>query len=339
MSRYVVLRLLDSFFRHKLLHLLPVVGFAALGVWYVATQDVEYQAKGVLFVEDETLLTSLTDVGSDGNGFQPPAERVSTEVNSLLQTEAFVTTVATDAGLGSELTPEQITQLQASIGAFPVGENLVHVWSNDLDADVARAKAAATIDSFVQFQIDSAFGAGTAAQGVLDPLTEQYRRDVAAARQALADYLGANPVRNEAVRPADQQLRVDQLTTALTEATTRYNDAIEKEESARLAAAQAEDAVHDRFQVVDEPQVPTAPLGRLRTQALALAVFLLVGGILSAASVVLGAALDQSVRYPLDVTTRLGVRVLGVIPDTSGLRQAPARKGHAHSRATSRASA
>jgi uncharacterized protein involved in exopolysaccharide biosynthesis len=335
-SRYVVLRLLDSFFRHKLLHLLPIIAFAALGVWYVATQEVEYQAKGVLLVEDETLLTTLTEVGNDGNGFQAPAERVSTEVNALLQTEAVLTTIAEQAGLGTALTTEQLRQLRESIGAFAVGENLLHVWSNDVDADTARAKAAATIDSFIEFQIDSAVGAGAAAQGVLDPLTEQYRRDVAAAQQALADYLRANPVRNEGLRPADQQVQVDQLTTALTEANTRYTDALEKDESARLATAQAEDAVRDRFQVVDRPQVPTSPLGRLRTRALALAVFLVVGGILSAASVVLGAVLDQSVRYPLDVTTRLGVRVLGVIPDTSAWRRPPAREDHADHRARRR---
>lgn len=317
MSKYVVLRLLDSFFRHKLLHILPIVAFTALGAWYVVTQEVEYQAKGVLLVEDETLLTSLTEVGGDGGGFQAPSERVSTEVNSLLQTDAFVTSVATTAGMGPDVSPERIERIQASIGSYAVGENLVHIWSNDIDPERARAKAAATIESLIQFQIDTAVGDSDAAEGVLDPLMEQYRDDVTAAREALADYLQDNPVTDEQVRPSNEQFRIDQLTAALTKADARYTDALEKEESVRLAKTQAESAIEDRFQIVDEPRVPTSPLGRLRTRALALAVFMLVGGILGAASIVLGAVLDQSVRYPLDVTTRLGVKVLGVIPDTS----------------------
>jgi hypothetical protein len=318
-----VLRLLDSFFRHKLLHILPIVAFTALGVWYVGTQDVEYQAKGVVLVEDETLLTSLTNVGGDGNGFQAPSERVSTEVNALLQTEAFVAGVAKIAGIGTDLPPERIERIQASIGSFPVGENLVQIWSNDIDPERARAKAAAAIDNLIQFQIDSEVGDSAAAEGVLDPLTEQYRDDVTAARDALADYLQDNPVADDGVRPSNEQFRVDQLTAALTKADARYTDALEKEESARLAKTQAESAIMDRFQIVDEPQVPASPVGRLRTRALALAVFLLVGGIVTAASIVLGAVLDQSVRYPLDVTTRLGVKVLGVIPDTSGWQHPP----------------
>lgn len=316
MSKYVVLRLLDSFFRHKLLHILPIVAFTALGAWYVVTQEVEYQAKGVLLVEDETLLTSLTEVGGDGGGFQAPSERVSTEVNSLLQTDAFVTSVAKTAGIGA-VSPERIERIQASIGSYAVGENLVHIWSNDINPERARAKAAATIESLIQFQVDTAVGDSDAAEGVLDPLTEQYGDDVTAAREALADYLQDNPVSDEQVRPSSEQFRIDQLTAALTKADARYTDALEKEESVRLAKTQAESAIDDRFQIVDEPRVPTSPLGRLRTRALALAVFMLVGGILGAASIVLGAVLDQSVRYPLDVTTRLGVKVLGVIPDTS----------------------
>lgn len=327
MSKYVVLRLLDSFFRHKLLHVLPIVAFTALGVWHVGTQEVEYQAKGVLLVEDETLLTSLTNVGGDGNGFQAPSNRVSTEVNALLQTDAFVSSVASGAGIGSDPPPERIERIQASIGSYPVGENLVHIWSNDIDPERARAKAAATIESLIQFQIDTAVGDSAAAEGVLDPLTAQYRDDLTAARQALADYLREHPVSDEGARPSNEQFRVDQLTAALTKADVRYSDALEKEESARLAKTQAESAIQGRFQVVDEPQVPSSPVGRLRTRALALAVFLLVGGIMTAASIVLGAVLDQSVRYPLDVTTRLGVKVLGVVPDTSAWQQAPRSEG------------
>lgn len=325
MSKYVVLRLLDSFFRHKLLHILPLVAFTALGVWYVVTQDVEYQAKGVLLVEDETLLTSLTQVGGDSSGFQTPADRVSSELNSLLQTDAFVTDVASNAGIGSDLARERIERIQASIGAFAVGENLVHIWSNDIDPERARAKAAATIENLIQFHIDSEVGDSAAAEGVLDPLTEQYRDDLAVARQALTDYLVAHPIGEGETRPSDEQFRVDQLTAALTKADTRYSDALAKEESARLAKTQAESAIENRFQIVDEPKLPTSPLGRLRTRALMLAVFLLVGGIMTAASIVLGAALDQSVRYPLDVTTRMGVKVLGVIPDTSSWER-PSRR-------------
>lgn len=325
MSDYVVLRLLDSFFRHKILHVLPLIAFAALGVWYVATQEVEYQAKGVLLVEDETLLTSLSGVGGEGNGFQSPADRISIEVNSLLQTDAFVRDIAERAGLGGELTAFQVSLVRGSIGAYPAGANLVHVWANDSVPEAARDKAAAAIEGLIQFQVDSAVEDSSTAETVLDPLTKQYRDDLREANRELTAYLNDHPLPASGVRPPDEQFRVDQLTRSVSQAEGRYADALQKEESARLARTQAQSSVEDRFEVVDQPQLPVAPLGQLRTKVLNVAVFMTVGFILSIASVVLGAVLDQSVRYPLDVTMRLDTEVLGVIPDTSGWDR-PGRK-------------
>lgn len=318
MSNHVVLRLLDSFFRHKWLHILPVVVFTALGAWYVSSRAVEYQASGVLLVEDETLLTSLTNVGGDGNNlWQSPAERAANQVNSLLQTKSFAGDVARNAGT-SDATQPDVIGIQRSVGAFAAGENLVHVWSNDTDPQVARAKAAAAIDTLIEFRISSAVGDGTAAEGALDPLTEQYRDDLTAARKALDEYLNENPSPADATRPPNEQFRIDQLSSTVATAEARYTDALQKEESARLTAEQAENAIRDRFKIVDQPEVPTVPQGRMRTRLLSLAVFMVVGAIVTAASIVLGAVLDQSVRYPLDITSRLDVKVLGVVPDTSG---------------------
>ncbi len=268
-------------------------------------------------MEDQTLLSSLTDVRGAEGGYQTPATYTSRHLNALLQTDAFVSAVAERAGFGTAATlaPEHHRMMRSSIGSWEAGENLVHVWSTHEDPEVAREFAAATIESLIQWQIDAEVGQSTAAEGFLEPLTDQYREDLAAAREALASYLRANPVPADADRPEAEQLTIDGLAAEVSDAGARYTDALAKEESARLATAQVESDVRNRLQLVDAPETPPSPESGLKTSVVVLAVFLATGALLSAAAVVVGAVVDPSLRFPAEVRRRLGVDVLAVLPE------------------------
>ena len=71
------------------------------------------------------------------------------------------------------------------------------------------------------------------------------------------------------------------------------------------------------MQVLDEPEAPLAPEGRLKKAVLTVAVFGVLGVLLSLASVVLAAGLDRTIRVPNDITARFGVDVLAVVPNAS----------------------
>ena len=319
MPSHALLRLLDSFFRHPVLYLLPLVLFALLGAFVVVNQETEYRSDGVVFVEDRTFLSSLTEVRGAEGGYQTPAGYTSGQLNSLLQTDAFLAAVVEQSGLAdpATLAPADYEQLRSSLGSWEAGENLMHVWAAHQQPEVAHGLAGATIESLIQWQIDADISQSSAAEGFLNPLTDRYREDLAAARESLEEYLQSHPAPEDGERPASQQLVIDGLTAEVSDANARYTDALGKEESARLATAQAESDVRNRLKVIDEPKVPVSPQGSLRTSAITLALFLMIGTVLSLGAIVAGAVVDPSLRFPSDVERRLGVDVVASLPDAS----------------------
>lgn len=325
MPSHTIHRLLDSYFRHPLLHLLPLAVFAVLGVAYVGNIESRYRADGVLLVEGQTFLSSLTQVRGADSGWETPASRTSRQLNSLLQTDAFMSSVVANSELAdpADLGAGDLQQLRGSIGSWEAGENLVQVWSSHEQAEVAFRLAGATIETLIDWQIDSEVDQSTAAETFLSPLTQQYREELNAAQSELEEYLRANPGPAEGERPATQQIVVDRLTAEVSGASARYADAVAKEENARLATAQVESDVMSRLQLIDEPQLPTAPEGSFRATLVSLAAFLATGGLLTIAAIIAGAAADQTVRFPQDVRRRFDLDIVAVLPDASAWSLAP----------------
>ena len=86
-------------------------------------------------------------------------------------------------------------------------------------------------------------------------------------------------------------------------------------DAARLQTDQAAAVVNQRLKVLDSPEVPVAPAGRLQGAVLTGAVFFFLGLVLSLASVIISSFLDRTVRVPNDITSRYGVDVLAVVPN------------------------
>jgi hypothetical protein len=315
MPSHAIVRLLESFFRHPLLHLLPLVAFATLGGWHVSSQQETYRSGGVLLVADQTLLSSLTGLRGGESGWETPAQFTSGQLNTLLQSDTFVIGVAERAGVGdaTTLTGDDVQELRDSLGSWGTGRDLVHVWAEHEDPRTAQRLADATIQRLIHWRVDNEVSDSVAAEAFLAPIRERYAEELAAARAALADYLRDTAPR-EGDRSAVEQAMIKDLTVALTDAEMRYAGALADEETARLAAATAESDVQSQLQVLDAPTLPTAPETSLRTLAVAFAAFIVVGLILSLASIAVGMLSDRTVRFREDVD-RLGVELLAQIPN------------------------
>jgi hypothetical protein len=150
----------------------------------------------------------------------------------------------------------------------------------------------------------------------MDDLVITYGVELEAAREALREYLAAHPEPLRGERPDAELLEIDRLQGLLSLAGTRYARALEQQEGARLATAQAEADVRQTYFVVDAPTIPTEPAVSLRQQAVTGMVFVAVGAIIAAAAVVGSSILDRSFRFPVDVEYGLGLAVLSVVPDT-----------------------
>lgn len=315
MPRHAILRLLETFFRHPVLHLIPLIAFLALGGWYASSQEETYQAGGVVLVDDQTLLSSLTGLRGSEAGLETPAQYTSNQLNALLQTDTFVLAVAKVAGVGdaTTLTGDDLQEVRQSLGSWATGRDLVYVWSEHANPQVARDLADASIRSLIDWKIDSELTDSVAAEDFLSPVTERYREELVAAREALADYLRENPAPGEDDRPAVEQVAIENLEMAVTDAEVRYTEALSNEEAARLAAAQAESDIRNQLRLLDAPTVPTAPETSLRNLAVALLAFLAVGAMLSIASIVVGTLADRTLRFREDID-RLGLETLAQIP-------------------------
>ena len=167
----------------------------------------------------------------------------------------------------------------------------------------------------------------TAAQSFYDQLAQQYKTDVDAARNQLDTYLVGHPAPTPPLlRPDEEQLDIARLNGNLTQAQDRYNGAIDKSLSAKLSIQQATADVGQRLRLVDPPDA-SFRASRLKKSIFTVAIFLTLGILLAIGTVVIGTVMDQSFRTVGDVQDRLGLRVLGVVPDAErGRRKAKGKK-------------
>lgn len=320
MSRQLPLRLLETFFRRWLLYLVPVAVFLALGVASVWSTEDEYVATGVVYVDDETLLATLTEVrAASGQWWKSAAELASEQMTSAFQTDGLVLAMAERAGMEQALADGTATigDVRRSVSVAPNGSNLIQVRAARAVPEESSKLAAAAVDSFIDFVIESNLSESSSAETFLAGLVGKYEQDVAQARGALDTYLQLRPGPESGSRPALEQTEIDRLQSAIQTAEERYKNAIGKLEGAQLASAQTRADVSQRFRVVDEPQTPTAPVSSLRETAMTLAMFGLLGVALSATAVVAAALLDRSIRNVGDVTERLHSVVLAALPEAS----------------------
>lgn len=150
----------------------------------------------------------------------------------------------------------------------------------------------------------------------MDDLVITYSEELEAARGELRIYLEAHPEPLRGQRTDGEILEIDRLQGILSLAGTRYARALEQQEGARLATAQAEADIRQTYFVVDAPTVPTNPTTSLRQMALDGVVFVIIGVVFAIVAIVGAAALDRSFRFPVDVEYGLALPVLSLIPDT-----------------------
>ena len=89
MLRLISLRMMESYFRHRWLYLLPMVIMAIAAGLFFANSKPEYISRGVLFVK-EVFLPNSTSVRGTNFTWQTPASLTVGEINELLQTDLFI---------------------------------------------------------------------------------------------------------------------------------------------------------------------------------------------------------------------------------------------------------
>ncbi|NJM04948.1 lipopolysaccharide biosynthesis protein [Candidatus Gracilibacteria bacterium] len=326
MIRLVILRILESYFRHRWLYLVPLVLMTAVAGAYIFTSERDYLSSGTMYVQTRTLLSTLSG-DKASYSYRTPAQITSNEIRELLQTEAFVRSAIQQTSLesrmssGPDTVEETLKHFTDAVWATPAGDNLIVFGATDKDPTLAQQMANALVNTYIQWNKNSGRQESVVAQTFFADLITPYQRELDSARQELRDYLRKHPLPVRGERPAEEQLEIDRMQSAVNEASDRLSSALEKEEAARLSMKKSDSITDQAYTVVDAPQVPLKPNTSLRSLAIEGAIFATIGAVLSLAAVLGGALMDRSFRFPLDVHHGLNLPVLAMVPQVKTPRR------------------
>lgn len=317
LTQRMLLHLLETFFRHPLLHLLPLVAFVAFGMFTAVTAEKTYRSVGILNATSGTLLNELTG-DTPTFGFESTATVTARNINQRLTTDAFLDDVIRRAGLTSAVESGQLSrdEIRSSISASPQGDNLIAVSASTPRPEQSQALAAATLEGFVEFVVNNDIGDANVEIQTYTEIRDGYQADLDRAITELQNYVEANPAGDEENRPVQQSLEIARLNAAVDRANERLVAAEANVNTAKLAQNIARVVVTRQLDIVDEPQVPVTAEAGLRQAAMTIGIFGILGAALSIGTVVLAAMVDRTIRVPNDVPARFGVDVLAVVPST-----------------------
>ncbi len=323
MVRLVLLRLSESYFRHRWLYLVPIALFiGAAGVYY-AVREPKYRADGVVYVQKESLLASLTSIRDVPFSWNTPAKDTSTEILDLLQTDAFVRAIIIKTDLeeqmaeGPQAVEDTIEEARKAVWAIPLGNNQVQVSAAHEDPQIAYQLVNAIIENYIEWKVNGDRVEGEAALSFFENLTQVYKEELETARQELEDYLRTHPEPLRGNRPDLEMVEIERLQSKLRLAETRYAKALDNVENARLALAQVDNDANQTYLIIDAPTVPLEPEVSLKQTVLELGVFIAVGFLLSGIGIGGGALLDRTFRFPVDVQNLLSLPVLATVPEVT----------------------
>jgi uncharacterized protein involved in exopolysaccharide biosynthesis len=300
------------FFRHPWLHLLPLFLMLAVGVTRAVDHDTQYRATATMSARDQSLLSDVTATNDSNFRSQTEAERAVGQIGLLLGTDPFLRTIATAAG---EPADTRLGPLRASVGTSVIGDSLVQVSVTTRDPELARRIADATVKSYIDYVARTSVEEGTDTEAKTTALVTKAEADRNAANDAVKEFLTEHPNAVGANAPPvlAQDLLLRQSEFQLAE--QRYSAARAAQDQADREAGTAGDVVRQRLALLIPAVAPQAPEPVLRTMVLTIALFAVLGLLLSLAGVVLAGSLDRTVRVPDDVTAQWGLEVVAVIPD------------------------
>ena len=324
MIRLILLRLSESYFRHPWLYLLPVLLMAGAMTIYIVMVPAPYIAEGTLYVQQETLLSSLTSVGSTSLGFRyvTPAEETVGELYQLMNSEGFIRAIIQQTDLEAKMTggpiavDQIIKETREAVWFRSLGNNLVMVSAQYAMPRVSAQLVAATVETYTRWKTNISREESVAARDFFKDLVNSYSLALDAERSTLTDYLVAHPEPVRGARPPVEAARIAQLDAAVNLAEERLRDAEHKEEDAQLALAQTESNIRQSYFVVDAAKQPLEPKRSKKELVMIAAIFMIAGGFFSMAGIVGAALLDRTLRFPVDVKHGLKLPVLVAIPES-----------------------
>lgn len=330
-------KVLEAFFRHWLLVILPVVVIPLdVTAWVFAT-PAQYEAQTSVWVDRPTYLNFGTD---ELTRYLPPATVQRNHLGEFMQTRTFLNDVVAATSLKRLLgDPNGVAELDRmfarDLDILQTGDHLLVIQFRAEERAVAFEMVNAIVDQFRKRVTEDRRNQAQVAISFYTARLNNVNANLTQARSDLAQYLAANP--SVAATLLQRGAEVARLDPGFADLQRRVDVAQGDADSARqaLAAAQLDysagvqsDALG--FRVIDPTSVSTTPSRQLKKALAYPMIALLVGVALSASMLFLLALSDHSVRSLADLAP--DTVILGVMP-----RMTPRAKRRAGPHLTRRA--
>jgi uncharacterized protein involved in exopolysaccharide biosynthesis len=304
-------RLLETFFRHWLLILAPLVLLPLVVTILTLQAPAQFESTAGVWVERSTYV----DVISDVSPYITPAQSQANRLAELLRSPAFVTDVATRSGLLGARSNDSLRRVfQDGIDIVPSGDHYIILRFRAFAPDDAARLLSATISAFnARTKADQGIQSRVAIALYQNRLAEA-QDHLAKANTALSAYLAGNPALRGSTGYVTPVGALDSKFGELQHATqTAQADADRARtmlDRAQLDSAAAQVGQELGFQVTDPPQLPTGPSIQLR-KVLIYPAAAFIGGLFGSLMLLLLLALgDQAVRRETDLPSRVPVTVV-----------------------------
>jgi uncharacterized protein involved in exopolysaccharide biosynthesis len=326
-----VIRYLETFFRHRLLVLMPLLLAGAMSIGISLAQPRSFESSARIWFYGSSLSPNAAQPGVS------VADRQAAVFIELLGSQAFdlkvgqrgpltayvaatngpeslVSRILARLGLSSlagqppSVDDQVSTILRKRVTVVSSGPEVVAISLRAADPEVARGTVQALVD---QFSDEVLANRKTEAQTVVDFFDQQVKDQAAAVASAGADlskYAAAHP------RAAGTDVTLIALQHTADTAKQRYDESLLQLGQAKLDLAAQSQAGGSGFRVIDPPTAPSQPLSRLSDLLRAVMGGLLAGLLVAACGLIALTAADSSVRRAAEIRQALGLRVVGEIP-------------------------
>ena len=188
-------RLLEAFFRHAVLIVLPVILIPLVVTAAVLATPPQYEASAGVWVERATYLTYSTD---DLGRYLTPAQNQRSRLIELMQTRSFLGAIARKTPLNATLIAsngdEEVAQVFArDFDVLAVGDHLLVLHFRSVDRTAAGEVLNAVVDEFKTRAAADRYAQAQVAIALLQSRVTDAEAALSAARDELAKYVAANP--------------------------------------------------------------------------------------------------------------------------------------------------
>jgi capsular polysaccharide biosynthesis protein len=331
-------RILEAFFRHWLLIVLPIIVIPLDVAALVFATPPQYESQAGVWVERPTYLSSSQD---ELTRYLPPASVQRNRLLELTRTRSFLTAVASGTPLETLLNGPnggaEIDQIFArDFEVLQDGDHLLVVRFRSEESATALSLVKAIVEEFRNRVAQDRLTQAQLAITFYQSLLTESEAALSQARNDLTKYLAANP--KVAVTVAQNGIEVARLDTQFAELQRRV-DTVQRDadnargslQAARLDVAAGNQSAALGFRVVDAAGVSPTASRQLRKLLVYPIAGIVIALVISGSLLLLLTLSDHSVRSLRDLAP--DTVILGVLPNLKPAHVARHAGGHQTRRA------